>query len=72
MSIFIQSAGLLFCERDAPVTLDAPSAKPNDPLYPQQTNLKAIKVPDVWQAGQFGSNKVLAFLLLGHPCLSQC
>ncbi|CAL8463961.1 g3496 [Coccomyxa elongata] len=50
--------GLAFCEPDAPVTLDAPSATPNDPLYPRQTNLEAIQVPAAWKTGQFGSRQV--------------
>ncbi|CAK0786319.1 hypothetical protein CVIRNUC_009532 [Coccomyxa viridis] len=42
------------CEPDFPVKTDAPSATPNDPLYNQQWNMAAIKLPTVWQAGQFG------------------
>ena len=42
------------CEPDYPVKTDAPSATPNDPLYNQQWNMAAIKLPTVWQAGQFG------------------
>ncbi|KAK9919176.1 hypothetical protein WJX75_009872 [Coccomyxa subellipsoidea] len=49
---------LAFCERDGPVTLDTPSATPNDPIYPRQTNLDAIKVPQAWKTGDFGSQKV--------------
>lgn len=72
-------AGLAFCEPDAPVTLDAPSATPNDALYPRQTNLEAIQVPAAWKTGQFGSRQVLssgrnqsasvAQLVLGHISL---
>ena len=42
------------CEPDFPVKTDVPSATPNDPLYNQQWNMAAIKLPTVWQAGQFG------------------
>ena len=34
--------------------VEAPSALPNDPLYPKQWNMAAIKVPGAWGAGQLG------------------
>ena len=34
--------------------VEAPSAQPNDPLYPKQWNMAAIKVPGAWSAGQLG------------------
>ncbi|CAL5226790.1 g9651 [Coccomyxa viridis] len=42
------------CEPDFKVSVDAASATPNDPLYNQQWNMQAIKVPTVWSGGQFG------------------
>ena len=42
------------CEPDFKVSVDAPSATPNDPLYNQQWNMQAIKVPTVWSGGQLG------------------
>ena len=51
-------AGIKFCEEDGPITLDAPSPTPNDPMYGQQTNLQTIKAPTVWAGGQMGSAQV--------------
>ena len=42
------------CEPDFRVRVDAASANPNDPLYRDQWNFQAIKVPTVWAAGQMG------------------
>jgi hypothetical protein len=64
---FMFSADLAFCERDGPVTLDTPSATPNDPIYPRQTNLDAIKVPQAWKTGDFGSQKVLNLWIIPYP-----
>jgi hypothetical protein len=36
------------------VTVESPSASPNDPLYPQQWNFDAVNLQQVWQQGQFG------------------
>ncbi|KAK9821107.1 hypothetical protein WJX81_006169 [Elliptochloris bilobata] len=42
------------CEVDFKVKVEAPSAQPNDPLYPKQWNMAAIKAPGAWGAGQLG------------------
>lgn len=47
-------AEISVCEPDFKVSVDAASATPNDPLYNQQWNMQAIKVPTVWSGGQFG------------------
>lgn len=48
------SAEISICEPDQRVKVEAPSATPNDPLYPQQWNMKAIGVDKAWAKGQFG------------------
>ena len=63
-------AGITTCEADFKVKVEAPSAQPNDPLYPKQWNMAAIKVPGAWGAGQLGGtvggphSPVLCFALL--------
>ncbi len=45
---------ITICEPDQRVSIEATSASPNDPLYPQQWNMQAIKAPAAWQTGQMG------------------
>ena len=47
-------ADVTTCEVDFKVRVEAPSAQPNDPLYPKQWNMAAIKAPGAWSAGQLG------------------
>ena len=47
-------AEITVCEPDQRVQVEAPSATPNDPLYAQQWNLKAINMPKAWAMGQYG------------------
>ena len=47
-------AEITICEPDSRVRVEGPSATPDDPLYTQQWNFRAINVPAVWQQGQFG------------------
>jgi len=42
------------CEVDFRVRMESPSAQPNDPLFPKQWNMAAIKAPGAWAAGQLG------------------
>jgi len=42
------------CEVDFRVRVESPSAQPNDPLFPKQWNMAAIKAPGAWAAGQLG------------------
>lgn len=39
--------------------IDAGSATPNDPQYPQQWNMGNIQMPTAWKSNQFGSKDVL-------------
>ena len=57
-AILWSAAGLVFCEADGPISLDVPSATPNDPMYGQQVSLQTIKAPTIWAGGQFGSPQV--------------
>ena len=45
------------CEPDLHVKTDVGSATPNDPLYSQQWNMKAINVAKAWAQGQTGDPK---------------
>ncbi|EIE18942.1 subtilisin-like protein [Coccomyxa subellipsoidea C-169] len=45
---------ITICEPDQKVKVEAPSATPNDPLYAQQWNMKAIGVDKAWAKGQLG------------------
>ena len=47
-------AEITICEPDQKVKVEAPSATPNDPLYAQQWNMKAIGVDKAWAKGQLG------------------
>ncbi len=51
------SAEISICEPDQRVKVEAPSATPNDPLYPMQWNMKAIGVDKAWAKGQFGDSQ---------------
>ena len=67
-------AEITVCEPDFKVSVDTPSATPNDPLYNQQWNMQAIKVPTVWSGGQLGDpQRQVCFLQAGldakHPAL---
>ncbi|CAL8463962.1 g3497 [Coccomyxa elongata] len=42
------------CEADQRVQVETPSATPNDPLYAQQWNFKAINMQKAWATGQYG------------------
>lgn len=51
------------CEPDFLVSIDAPSATPNDPQYPQQWNMPDIQVPDVWAKELFGNSSILTCVI---------
>ncbi len=62
-------AEITVCEPDFKVSVDGPSATPNDPLYNQQWNMQAIKVPTVWSGGQFGDpNRQVCVFYLQRCC----
>ena len=56
------------CEPDVRVTIDAPSATPNDPDYTNggQWDIPLINVPAVWQQQQFGSSAVKVCMVCGR------
>lgn len=62
-------AEISVCEPDFKVRTDEPSAKPNDPLYNQQWNMQAIKVPTVWAGGQYGDPQRRVSRPAGPVCL---
>lgn len=47
-------AEITVCEADQRVQVETPSATPNDPLYAQQWNFKAINMQRAWATGQYG------------------
>ena len=50
-------AEISICEPDVRVSVETPSATPDDILYNQQWNMRAINAPGAWQTGQFGDPK---------------
>lgn len=66
----LRCAEISICEPDVRVYVETPSATPNDILYNQQWNMKAINAPGAWQSGQFGDPKqqVRVWLLLTTAC----
>ena len=53
----LAGAEISICEPDVRVSVETPSATPNDILYNQQWNMRAINAPGAWQTGQFGDPK---------------
>ena len=51
-------ADVTICEPDFMVSIDAPSASPNDPDYPQQYDMNLVQVQKIWQQADFGSSTV--------------
>lgn len=47
-----------YAEEDITMELTGYSPTPNDPSYPKQNNLKAMKVPYAWEKGLYGSEDV--------------
>lgn len=56
-------ADITSCEPDFLVDIDAGSATPNDPQYPQQWNMPNIQMPAAWKSNQFGSKSVLTCVI---------
>ncbi len=67
-------ADLQICEPDKPTKIDGPSARPNDPLYPQQWALSAINVSGAWGAGALGSQvfQSISLVCLSLAALQRC
>lgn len=63
-------AEITICEPDQRVKVEAPSATPNDPLYTQQWNMKAINVDKVWAKGQFGDPQRRVRSQAPHPLVA--
>ncbi len=63
---YVMAAEITVCEPDFRVRIDAANVTPNDPLYKDQWNFPAIKVPTAWAAGQMGDpqRRVITILSL--------
>lgn len=59
------SADIKICEPDKQAKLDAPAARPNDPLVPQQWALPAINMNGAWSA-------VRVLVLIHTLCVWRC
>lgn len=64
-------ADVTSCEPDFRVTIDAPSATPDDPDYKtQQWDMNITQVQKVWAAGNFGSQNVRVCVVRRPHCQS--
>lgn len=61
--LFGHDADVTSCEPDVRVSIDTPSAKPDDPDYPQQWNMADIQMPTLWGTNQFGNTSVLTCVI---------